>query len=476
MKKLLTIAMASLFSISAIAGKNDITIRGQVSNPLADSVVFSYPDYDGNWVAFKYSRIAEKLDEQGRFIVMFPLPHKYTLVQIQNGNEATEIYGSPGDKINMTVDAQDFDATLEYSGLGMKADVANYMAKHMLANSFTLNIQTAIQQACAKEEQDFLTELNRLISKEQDFLMDNMKGLPPEFVQYWSNYYDYLKHNSILNYPRVHEMMKQKSYDITLTPEKSRVVKTVPAKFNDELMYISSYREYLMNYYFAQLTAEGVENNDNDPYKKDDKMLELCRQKMPNASEEYVSAFYLVQSIQNQSLDRVEWLYKTFTTNYPDSKYKKTLDKMLAIRRKLSPGAPAIDFTVTDSEGNKVKISELKGKVVYIDFWASWCGPCKAQFAHVKRIKEHFAGKDVVFVYVSIDEDEAAWLKAKEQYGLTGLHTREDGGWEAKIASEYGVKGIPAYFLVDKAGNFAVATTPRPSQAEELIKAIEGLL
>ena len=148
---------------------------------------------------------------------------------------------------------------------------------------------------------------------------------------------------------------------------------------------------------------------------------------------------------------------------------------MIEQKKKLSVGAPAIDFTVSDAEGNKVKLSELKGKVVYIDFWASWCGPCIAQFKHTKKIKEHFAGKDVVFVYVSIDEDAEAWEKAMEKYELTGLHTRVDG-WKGRIAADYGVNGIPAYFLVDREGKFATEDTPRPSNSEKLIEAIEALL
>ena len=81
----------------------------------------------------------------------------------------------------------------------------------------------------------------------------------------------------------------------------------------------------------------------------------------------------------------------------------------------------------------------------------------------------------MVFVYVSIDEDAEAWEKAMEKYELTGLHTRVDG-WKGRIAADYGVNGIPAYFLVDREGKFATEDTPRPSNSEKLIEAIEALL
>ncbi len=479
MKKLLIAAFLVLNTIAAFAGKNDISIKGTITNPLADSITISYAEYGENWLDFSMHVVNEKLDKNGNFLVMLPLPHNYTLITIQNGEQATEIYASPGDKLVMTVDASDFDNTMKYQGVGMDPAVANFMAKYVLTYGLIDNFHDKAHKLNAKEPAEFEKAMTGLVQREINFLVENSRGLPQSFIEFWNAYYEYTKYNNMLLYPYMHEIVKNKSYDITDIPEESQtVVKNTPAKFNDDFLYILPYRNYASKYYMQLLEANGVVSDNDVPgkqYIQGDKMLELSRQNMPAQTEEYVFAEYIASSVRNAPLARTEQLYNTFTGRYSDSRYAKYIEQMIEQKRRLSIGATAMDFTVTDEGGKKVKLSELKGKVVYIDFWASWCGPCIAQFKHTKKIKEHFAGKDVVFVYISIDEDAEAWQKAKEKYELTGLHTRVDG-WKAKIAEDYGVRGIPAYFLVDREGKFAAEDTPRPSNSEKLIEAIEALL
>lgn len=479
MKKLLIAALLILDTVAAFAGKDDFSIKGTITNPLADSVTISYPDYGENWLDFSMHVVNEKLDKNGNFLVTLPLPHNYTPITIQNGEQATEIYASPGDKLAMTVDAADFDNTVKYAGIGMKPAVANFMAKYVLTYGLVNNFHSAANKLNAKEPAEFEKSITELVHRELNFLVENSAGLPQSFIEFWNAYYEYSKYNKMLSYAFMHEVAKKKSYDVGEIPaENYTVVRKVPAKFNDDLMYILPYRNYVDDYYDQLLSAERANKAKSDAgsaYLHNDKVLELSRQHMPAKSEEYVFANHIYTMVRHAPMARTEYLFNTFNTRYDDSKYAKYLSAMIEQRKRLSIGAPAIDFTVNDVDGNKIKLSELKGKVVYIDFWASWCGPCIAQFKYTKKIKEHFAGKDVVFVYVSIDENEEAWQKAKEKYELTGLHTRVDG-WKAKLAEDYGVRGVPSYFLVDREGKFAAEDTPRPSNTEKLIEAIEALL
>lgn len=479
MKKLLITTLLILNTVAAFAGKNDISIKGTITNPLADSVTISYAEYGKNWLDFSMHVVNEKLDKNGNFLVTLPLPHIYTLVTIQNGEQATELYASPGDKLAFTVDASDFDNTVKYTGIGMKPTVANFMAKYVLTYGLVNNFHREANKLNTEEPTEFEKAINELVQREINFLIENSAGLPQSFIEFWNAYYEYSKYNKILSYPFMHEVAKKKSYDIGEIPgENYEIVRKVPAKFNDDLMYILPYRNYIDDYYDYLLTAEGkdkTKTKNGNPYEHYDKELELSRQHMPKQSEEYVFANHISSVVRHAPMARTEQLFNTFSSRYKDSKYTKYLSNMIEQKKRLSIGTPAIDFTVNDADGNKVKLSELKGKVVYIDFWASWCGPCIAQFKYTKKIKEHFAGKDVVFVYISIDENAEAWEKAKEKYELSGLHTRVDG-WKAKVAEDYGVRGVPSYFLVDREGKFATEDTPRPSNSEKLIEAIEALL
>ena len=95
---------------------------------------------------------------------------------------------------------------------------------------------------------------------------------------------------------------------------------------------------------------------------------------------------------------------------------------------------------------------------------------------HAKKIKEQFKDRnDVVFLYVSIDDKEEAWKKGITAMDISGIHTRTPG-WGGEIAKLYQIQSVPAYFLIDKKGNFVTKKTPRPSQTEELIKLIKDQL
>lgn len=479
MRRLFVTVFATFCSIVALAGKEDITIKGTIVNADADSIIISYTDYQENWLDYHLVSVGKKLDRNGNFLVTVPVPHDYTILNISIGKKETEVYCSPGDKLVMTADAADLDNTISYKGVGMDVSVADFMVKYIRKYGLRDNFHRAAHKTMEKEPETYVAAMKELVQRELDFLVENAAGLPASFIRFWNVYYEYTMYNNMLIYPYMHEIVKHGTYDIdTIPPANFKVVTYAPPKFNDELMHILPYRNFVNDYYSQILTARQKENpgqKDEDHDAVVDKVIALSRQHMPAKTAEYVFAYQISSAISNGKMSRVNALYNQFTERYPDSEYSDFLAEGIARKKKLSPGAPAIDFTVYDEDGRKIKLSSLKGKVVYIDFWASWCGPCRAEFKYMKEIKERFSGRDVVFVYASIDMDEGEWNKAREKYDLQGLHVRLNGE-EDKTAVAYGINGVPYYFLVDREGNFALEHTPRPSQTAELVKAIESLL
>ena len=142
-------------------------------------------------------------------------------------------------------------------------------------------------------------------------------------------------------------------------------------------------------------------------------------------------------------------------------------------------GKPAKPFTLRDTTGKEVQLADFKGKVIHLDFWASWCGPCIAEMKPSKKIKAHFKDqKDVVFLYVSVDDKEADWRKAIAKNDINGTHLWANKAWEDPVARAYDISGIPSYFVIDRLGNFHTLQPPRPSQNEgqDLIKVLEEAL
>lgn len=125
-------------------------------------------------------------------------------------------------------------------------------------------------------------------------------------------------------------------------------------------------------------------------------------------------------------------------------------------------------------EFNKVLI-ELTGNVIYLDFWASWCGPCIREMPHSKNVQKHFKDKNVVFLYLSTDVEHEKWLLGLKRINIQGSHYRIDSESKVLFKKLFKIQGIPYYVIIDDKGNIAVPKARWPRE-ESLLKDIEEIL
>jgi peroxiredoxin len=128
--------------------------------------------------------------------------------------------------------------------------------------------------------------------------------------------------------------------------------------------------------------------------------------------------------------------------------YATYLDKLKAT----SMGAIAPDFTQNDPDGNPIKLSDLKGKYVLIDFWASWCGPCRKENPNVVKAYAKFRDKGFEILGVSLDKNKEAWIKAIADDQLTWKHVSDLKYWNNEVGVLYAVRAVPQNFLIDPTG------------------------
>jgi thiol-disulfide isomerase/thioredoxin len=131
-------------------------------------------------------------------------------------------------------------------------------------------------------------------------------------------------------------------------------------------------------------------------------------------------------------------------------------------------GNPSPEFEYENYKGGKTKLSDLKGKYVYIDLWATWCGPCRAEIPFLQKIEEKYHGKNIEFVSISIDKakDNDKWKKFVTDKNLGGVQLFADKDWESEFVKSYGVNGIPRFILIDPNGIILNPEAARPSSAE----------
>lgn len=198
----------------------------------------------------------------------------------------------------------------------------------------------------------------------------------------------------------------------------------------------------------------------------------------------------------NAVMDKLKTGYENLKAEYPDldesffadqdkefentvKGYTSYYQSKLAMRKEFPMGSPSPTFENYENyKGGATSLSDLKGKYVYVDVWATWCGPCKREIPSLKELEKEYHGKNIEFVSISVDngrgykadsKEEAlelskeGWKKMIADKKMGGIQLFADKAWESDFVQAYKINGIPRFILIDPKGNIVSADAPRPS-------------
>lgn len=312
----------------------------------------------------------------------------------------------------------------------------------------------------------------------------------PAFADYMKAQVQYNYDRWLVAYPIVRANAHPKELEVKPLPRTIEKGLNASAIKNVDYLASEAYREYTYYYItymvskdngFKKFTDSNIALNKKHPF--------AAKNLSGHALNWYTTRITteLLPGLAPGSVDRMKDLVKKGTLGDLYGKYldrqiaKVNAEKAAEAKKKEGDKAMAGEkyaVKMTDLDGNPVKFSDFKGKVVYIDFWASWCGPCRKEMPFSKELHERLAKrldekqmKDIVFLYVSIDRTEEPWRNAIKQLGIEGVQAFSAADWPNGAGNVFQVASIPRYMIMNKNGEIIEQNARRPSDA-----ATEGIL
>lgn len=441
MKKYALLLFVALLAFSCAQDKKqDSILSGKVENLDNGLITLVGTEYEKDII----------LEEDGTFTTEIELPYDgyYNVIL---GRIPLPMYLEKGKNLSFTLDVQDVgssltfseDLALENNFLSQKREIATINPRELYQKEpedFIASIEEFQEKLSTALGESEIANKNFISSQEKEILYQKAS-----FLNTYENAYTYLTETEEVNLPT----------NFYASLEDIDMADTLEFRLSD------GYKQMVQGYLFRSLEEMPSATDTNDAIR----YIELVNETYP---ESYAKNQLLKEAVgyslkPDKHLDKA---YELYMSSQTDSQLKQEMEEKYAVLSKITPGKKSPEFDYENFEGGTTSLESLRGKYVYIDVWATWCGPCLREIPHLIQLEKDYKDKNVQIVGISIDEEKAydKWKTMLTEEESAGIQLYSGGdAWRVDFAQGYNVQSIPRFILIDPEGNIFDADTYRPS-------------
>ncbi len=443
-------AMLVLLMITVgIQATESIKVHFDVKNAVVNNVVLVY-HMSVNEYTLEDGKVTAQLDGMDALYA-----------KVYYGEKFKNLYLQKGDEITVSFDANDFENTFAVKGGHEKA--IEYLNK--------IQLMGLPDQTFAQPWGRFKKDLDNKIASMKRLLKVRKFDAKDKFQKMEEGRITYFYANAMLMYPVSHLYLNQDTTMVLGQDYYDALRQYV--KEDADLADIDEYRNYMIE------TSHVFDKEGKDIRQFYPKVIaemnyigEHLENEKVRESLIHFLAFTYVEGNGTDNITDLQNLYYTYVTSpYLNEQFKQACAKW----DKAAVGRLSPDFKGVDIDGKQMSLRDFRGKYVYIDMWATWCGPCQKELPFLKKLEEKYRNRNIVFVGLSIDADKAKWEARVKSGALAGTQLYIGKG--SKFQSDYRISGIPRFILVNPNGRIVNPDMTRPSSedTEKILNSQPGL-
>ena len=450
MKNFAIILSAVLFCISCSSAPQEAVLKVKVNAPVAEEVV-----------AVCHNDISV-LPLDGDGCTTFALKGSdMAFFRIFHGQESLLLYMEEGDNAVLSFEGHDLKGTYVFEG--EKAPAVKYLN--------TVSLVALPDQDYALPFDEYKTRLDAKAADAVKLLKANGLSSVGDFEENEADRIRYSYAAPLIMYPMAHRIM---TANMEYQPDEGYydVIESYVVE-DERLACLDEYRAFVAEAMHV-LDPEG--RGTTSVYPKTVAQMKYAADNLSDPAVKEIILHHIasayVDNFGVKDISEIENLYHTYVRDtLLTSSFARKYERWDLSR----PGKRSLGFRAPDVDGNVHTLADFRGKYVYIDMWATWCGPCKREMPYLKALEEEFKDAEIVFVGLSVDKDKAAWENMVRQGELTGVQLYLGTG--SRFQEGYRVEAIPRFILLDKEGVIISNDMSRPSAKEtaETLRNLEGI-